>query len=68
MAIDPDQVIEDAISNPKKVTTSEASVEMRSADEINALLDRAAARRPRKPPFSVTRGIPPGTVGPNSSE
>ncbi len=66
MAVDPDEVVEEALASPKSATNAAGeSVEARSADEIATLLDRAN-RAPRKPPFAVTRGIPPGATGPGS--
>ncbi len=67
MAVDPDQVIEDAINAPKRVTNAAGeTVESKPADEILTLLNLASGRRPKRPPFAVTRAIPPDTVGPRS--
>lgn len=67
MAIDPDQVIEDAINAPKSVTNAAGEkIESKPADEVIALANYAAGRKMKRPPFAVTRAVPPGTVGPRS--
>lgn len=61
--------IDTALAAPKKVTNASGeSVESRSADEIIALLDRKARVGKRIGLGSIIRAIPPGTVGPLSSD
>lgn len=66
MAIDPDQILENALSAPKSVTNAAGErVDGPTAQETIALLEYAAGRSKRRLPFAVTRAIPGDTVGPN---
>lgn len=68
MAIDIEQTITDAITAPKSVTNAAGETFVgQSAADIIALIDRLAAQKSKKrPPFWVTRAVPPGTVGPRT--
>lgn len=69
MALDPlltDAELAELAKTPEAGTDDAGSTKMRSLSEIIEAEKYAAARKARRrgPFFSVTRGIPPGTVGP----
>lgn len=65
----PEEIIDAAITTPKKVRTSTAEIENRSIAELIAWDNhrRAVLSRRRGPFAAITLPIMPGTVGPNSA-
>lgn len=69
MAIDTDQIIENAITSPKSMTNAAGETFVaRSAEELLLLIGSTTRTPRRRPPFAITRAIPPDTVGPNQHQ